>query len=261
MKLFDLKSLFAPHILKRGEQYWLEEHVDCLTQQANDEITAVVEGSEDYFVRMKIRAGKVAWMECSCPYAGEGDACKHEAAVLYTLAEDGPEPVQEQAAQNIVLQELVEYMDDTAAKKIRLEFAEKDSTVAQMILQSVSAKNADAVSAETWQAQIQPQQPHCHLTMPQKIEGDRDEIQADDNDMMRIHQRQSAFPTLVLYQIVDLRHIASKQRNAITRHHLSHSPRGRGAAPARPSAFPVRAGRGALRSPTGKRLRWRCRRR
>ena len=154
MKLYGWKSLFAPHILKRGERYWLEERVDCLTQQANDEITAVVEGSEDYFVRMKIRGGKVAWMECSCPYASEGDACKHEAAVLYALAEDGPEPLPEQAPHDSALRKLVEAMDEASAKKLLLELAEADSTVAQMILQSASATDSAAVPAETWQAQI-----------------------------------------------------------------------------------------------------------
>ena len=50
-----------------------------------DGYKAVVSGSEDYSVEIVIENGKVLSMVCDCPYAEDGNNCKHMAAVLYEI--------------------------------------------------------------------------------------------------------------------------------------------------------------------------------
>jgi hypothetical protein len=50
----------------------------------NGIITAVVYGTDDYDVEITIDDEQILDMDCSCPYAEDGNSCKHMAAVLYT---------------------------------------------------------------------------------------------------------------------------------------------------------------------------------
>ncbi len=61
-------DLFEKHILERGQMYHLEGCVE--NPQVNDgEITAVVKGSEQYDVTIKLNKNEVIDMTCTCPYA------------------------------------------------------------------------------------------------------------------------------------------------------------------------------------------------
>lgn len=81
----DWKSLFLPHILKRGERYCQEGRVIGLTKKGNT-YSAYVDGSGSTY-RVSIRLSKtgLAQAQCTCPYAQSGMYCKHMAAVLYAL--------------------------------------------------------------------------------------------------------------------------------------------------------------------------------
>ena len=76
------EHLFQDHILERGFDYYLDDRVRNL-RISDKSIEAVVEGSEDYVIKISLSDGKVAHMFCSCPYAVDGTPCKHIAAVLY----------------------------------------------------------------------------------------------------------------------------------------------------------------------------------
>ena len=80
------KDLFRTHILERGLNYYEEDCV-ALLEQTSTGYTAVVEGTDDYDVEIEIRDGRVYDMTCTCPYAAEGNYCKHMAAVLYEIDE------------------------------------------------------------------------------------------------------------------------------------------------------------------------------
>ena len=68
------KQLFKPHILERGMEYYYAGCVEAL--EADDEqITAVVEGTEDYDVLIHLDRGQVLDMTCTCPYAEGGENC------------------------------------------------------------------------------------------------------------------------------------------------------------------------------------------
>lgn len=81
------KKLFAKHILKRGYDYYCENAVEKL-DATEDRIRADVVGTEDYKVEISLRDGEVTDMYCSCPYAEDGNNCKHMAAVLYECSEE-----------------------------------------------------------------------------------------------------------------------------------------------------------------------------
>lgn len=78
----DWKNYFSPHILARGHNYYCEGAVEEFEAE-DDQITAVVCGSEDYEVEIETEGRIVRDMYCSCPYAASGEYCKHMAAVLY----------------------------------------------------------------------------------------------------------------------------------------------------------------------------------
>lgn len=80
------ERLFAPHILERGYDYYVEEAVDHL-EASSDKIIADVCGTDDYEVEISVAGDNVTEMFCSCPYAEEGNNCKHMAAVLYAWSE------------------------------------------------------------------------------------------------------------------------------------------------------------------------------
>ena len=80
------KKLFAPHILDRGYHYYLENAVGNMTV-SDDCIKAEVNGTYDYEVEITLSNNTVTDMYCSCPYAEDGNYCKHMAAVLYEYFE------------------------------------------------------------------------------------------------------------------------------------------------------------------------------
>ncbi|MBM6990730.1 MAG: SWIM zinc finger family protein [Mobilibacterium timonense] len=83
----DWKELFAARILSRGYDYYLDGRVWNL-QVSNVEVSATVDGTEEYCVTIKLADGRIEDMDCDCPYAADGNYCKHEAAVLYALAKE-----------------------------------------------------------------------------------------------------------------------------------------------------------------------------
>lgn len=88
---------FSPVILDRGRryaQYGNVRHMDV----SDGEVSAYVQGSDLYDVKIRLQEGEPVEMYCSCPYAERGANCKHMAAVLYKLDEErGNESVSEPA--------------------------------------------------------------------------------------------------------------------------------------------------------------------
>ncbi|WP_027398956.1 SWIM zinc finger family protein [Anaerovorax odorimutans] len=83
----DWQRLFRSHILDRGFQYYKQGSVEDYWQ-GEDFIEATVQGSEAYDVSIDIIDGKIIEMYCNCPYAEEGNYCKHMAAVLFYMEEN-----------------------------------------------------------------------------------------------------------------------------------------------------------------------------
>ena len=78
---------FEDAVLQRGYDYYLVDAVLDVVK-TDDGYAAVVEGSSDYNVSAVIQNGEFIDADCDCPYAGKGNFCKHEAALLYYLSSD-----------------------------------------------------------------------------------------------------------------------------------------------------------------------------
>ncbi len=84
----DWQEDFESAILDRGWGYYEEERVVSLKRRG-DKVSAVVQGTADYDVEITFDGDMITDLDCDCPYAVDGNLCKHMAAVLYAL-EDEP---------------------------------------------------------------------------------------------------------------------------------------------------------------------------
>ena len=80
--MLNWKAWFDSKILERGKDYFRGGAVQEL-EIDEEEISAVVEGTDEYQVTISLSDGGIDEMDCSCPYAEEHECCKHMAAVLY----------------------------------------------------------------------------------------------------------------------------------------------------------------------------------
>ena len=86
----EWEKLFGSHILDRGWDYYQSGYVGRV-EPGKKGFTALVEGSysQEYSVDIIVEDGHVKDMFCDCPYAEDGNHCKHMAAVLYKISETG----------------------------------------------------------------------------------------------------------------------------------------------------------------------------
>ena len=87
----DMQSKFEPRIWRRGVEYYNNGRVGPL-METDYGYRATVYGSETYTVDVFVESGEVADMDCDCPYAEEGEYCKHMAAVLIAMEKGEGEP-------------------------------------------------------------------------------------------------------------------------------------------------------------------------
>lgn len=74
-------------ILKRGLSYFKKGFVHEPAEIRPGDYEAVVEGSEEYTVKLSIRNGVITEHSCDCPY-DMGAVCKHVAAVIFYLEQE-----------------------------------------------------------------------------------------------------------------------------------------------------------------------------
>jgi len=89
IQMEDWKNWFRPQILARGQSYFDEGRVSDL-ERTEDGYTAIVDGTEEYEVEILLRGDSIEDMFCDCPYAEDGNYCKHMAAVLFAVDASGP---------------------------------------------------------------------------------------------------------------------------------------------------------------------------
>ncbi len=136
------KSLFQPHILQRGRNYYKEGWVGSISEIENG-YAAIVEGTEDYEVEIYVQKRGSSQevihdMYCSCPYAQDGNYCKHMAAVLYEIEENERIPQNTITASYLSENELVrKTLADMSEEQVRgelLSLAMGDKSIAQRII-------------------------------------------------------------------------------------------------------------------------------
>lgn len=71
-------------ILKRGLSYFKNGHVHEPEEISPGEYEAIVEGTEDYTVKLTLKNGTITEYLCDCPY-DMGPVCKHVVAMIFYL--------------------------------------------------------------------------------------------------------------------------------------------------------------------------------
>ncbi len=109
------KNWFQPHILERGRTYFDEGRVSDL-ERTEDGYTATVGGTEEYEVEILLDGDFIEDMICDCPYAEDGNACKHMAAVLFAVSAAEPSKKKTPAKkERLTPAGLVEKVPDTSS--------------------------------------------------------------------------------------------------------------------------------------------------
>ena len=75
---------FPATIVQRGREYYKQNKVRSLIQDG-DKYYAVVKGEKEYDVFIRTSHDRLEYMSCTCPYAEDGNLCKHMAATLYEI--------------------------------------------------------------------------------------------------------------------------------------------------------------------------------
>lgn len=84
--------MFSQSVLSRAREYYKAGKAKKLTCEAEDYdedlFTATVRGTRNYHVEIRETAGEITGMSCTCPYAQEGNHCKHMAATLMAIEDE-----------------------------------------------------------------------------------------------------------------------------------------------------------------------------
>ncbi len=83
--MLQWQHLFSTSILQQGREYFKKNRVRSLIRDG-ETYYAAVQGTEEYQVTVRLRGDQVQSMICDCPYAGDGNRCKHMAATLYEIS-------------------------------------------------------------------------------------------------------------------------------------------------------------------------------
>lgn len=104
-------------------------------QEDSGVINATVCGSEDYEVDIKLVNGKIDDAYCSCPYAEDGNYCKHMAAVLYEYEEKHDMASGTQTAQeNKSISEIVAAADEQYVREFLTNILTDNTLLLQRFL-------------------------------------------------------------------------------------------------------------------------------
>ena len=85
INLNNFEQLIDTRILERGFEYYENDLILSIEQIENGYWEAIVKGSEDYEVMVRVTAlGNIIESSCSCPY-DLSEHCKHEVAIFNFL--------------------------------------------------------------------------------------------------------------------------------------------------------------------------------
>ena len=133
MQIESWKNWFQPHILERGRAYFEEDRVSDL-ERTEDGCTATVEGTEEYEVEILLDGDSIEDMLCDCPYAGDGNACKHMAAVLFAMAAEPSEKRAPAKEERLTPTGLVEKIPDSQLRPLLTELVSADEKLYRALL-------------------------------------------------------------------------------------------------------------------------------
>ena len=127
------KDWFQPHILERGRVYFEEGRVSEL-ERTEDGYVAIVEGTEEYEVEILLEGDSIEDMLCDCPYAEDGNTCKHMAAVLFAVDAEPSEKKAPTTKKRLTPAGLVEKIPDGQLRPLLTELISADEKLYRALL-------------------------------------------------------------------------------------------------------------------------------
>lgn len=112
----EWQNLFTEIILTRGYDYYLSDTIKNMNV-SNQTIKAIIAGYQNYEVEIKLEGDNIVKMTCSCPYASDGNNCKHMAAVLYKWQDEYKENIPSVTERSAIKNEHLEKLINKASDK------------------------------------------------------------------------------------------------------------------------------------------------
>lgn len=158
----DWQEEFTPLILMRGRKYFEAGNVHRIQRSGNAYI-AQVAGTEDYEVEISIDEEGIEEMLCTCPYA-RGDNCKHMAAVLFALDNEGvyveelPPAKQPTIIPHVPMElpwlEAIDHLPEDVVRKELLKRADRDDRLKERLAVLYLGKLPEHL-LQNWKASLQ----------------------------------------------------------------------------------------------------------
>jgi hypothetical protein len=112
----DWHQAFSGQTLDRGLDYYHRGRIININFR-DDSIEASVYGSRAYQVKIKMKDRSITSMKCDCPFAYDGNYCKHMAAVLFYADNTEPMDEHERPSTEKSLSELVNEADEAVVRE------------------------------------------------------------------------------------------------------------------------------------------------
>ncbi|NML70264.1 hypothetical protein HHL23_10690 [Chryseobacterium sp. RP-3-3] len=84
ISITNFENMIDSKIVDRAREYYKNGFVEYITELEEDHFTAIVSGTENYEVEIRLHDGEIQEHFCDCPY-DHGEFCKHEVAVLFSI--------------------------------------------------------------------------------------------------------------------------------------------------------------------------------
>ena len=145
MELFDFpgkevwSKLFGKRILQRGQEYQQNGAVKTVTASDDEsKLSAKVKGSKMYTVTLTLGENRLKFseMRCTCPYAEDGNRCKHMAALLFAVDEMKGAGLSVKSARSIKLEKVIGQLSVEDLRRFLTEAAQDDEDLQERLLLS-----------------------------------------------------------------------------------------------------------------------------
>lgn len=160
---YDWREEFTPHIFARGKKYFEEGRVSRIQRDRNTYL-ATVEGTEDYEVEIVLCEDGIDAMLCSCPYAQNGENCKHMAAVLLAMEQEDPSveelppaklpPIVSHVPMEMPWLDAIDNLPDSVIRKELMKLADKDDRLKERLAVLYLGKLPEG-QIQNWKADLQ----------------------------------------------------------------------------------------------------------
>ena len=131
ISLNEFEQIIDERILKRGLSYFKGGAITDFSEISTGEYEAIVLGTEEYTVQLKISNNIIVEHNCDCPY-DMGPVCKHVVAVIFHLQQDELELNQSNSSKpkkkktKSISQQVKELLKAVSHKEL-IEFVEENS--------------------------------------------------------------------------------------------------------------------------------------